>query len=428
MPNTHFLSKCIAPRLLLVAAVLGLLLTATQPARAQTLTTLYSFTGGAAGEYPNAGLAIDTQGNLYGTTFYGGWISKRRPVAYGTVFELAPTGAETVLHSFTRYPDGRYPYAGLIMDAQGNLYGTTSQGGTGTCYGPRRGCGTLFKVAPAGDETVLYSFGGSPDGQYPYYGGLTMDAQGNLYGATVLGGKGTCFGPGRKRVHNCGTVFELTAAGSEKVLHTFAGSPDGWSPWGGVIMDANGNLYGTTSDGGAYGGAYGYGTVFKLTSTGTETVLHSFCSQSGCPDGANPSGGLLMDLEGNLYGTTLSGGAYGAGTVFELTPDGTETVLYDFTGGADGIGAGGLIMGLQGNLYGTTVGGGAYGKGTVFEVTPAGIETVLYSFCSKSGCPDGAAPSGGLIMDSEGNLYGTTADGGIRNCSGGCGTVFKLTP
>jgi len=436
MSNTHFLlSNRIAPRLLLLAAVLGLLVTTIQPAQAQTLTTLYSFAGGAAGGLPNGGLAIDGQGNLYGTTFYGGWISKRRPVAYGTVFKLAPTGAETVLHSFTRYPDGGSPYAGLIIDAQGNLYGTTSQGGTGTCNGPRRGCGTVLELAPSGAETVLYNFQGWPDAQNPSYGGLIMDAQRNLYGATVNGGyyKRTCHYGGRHGPHTCGTVFEVTPTGSEKVLYMFAGPPDGLSPWGGVIRDAQGNLYGTTELGGAYGGAYGYaygcGTVFKLTPTGVETVLHSFCSSSA--DGAFPRGDLVLDAQGNLYGTTGRGGSQGRGTVFQLTPDGTETVLYNFTGGADGDGPSGLIMDLQGNLYGTTPNGGAYSYGTVFELTPAGIETVLYSFCSKSGCPDGANPSSGLVMDSEGNLYGTTASGGIvgGNCgSSGCGTVFKLTP
>jgi len=421
MTSVHFLLKCRCPALLLLAAVLGLLVATTQPACGQTLTTLYSFTGGTAGVYPNGGLVIDAQGNLYGTTLYGGWVTKWRPGGYGTVFELAPTGAETVLHSFHHYPGGKYPHAGLVMDAQGNLYGTTYQGGTGsTCSGWRRGCGTVFEVAPGGAEKVLYSFQGWPDGQHPE-ASLIMDGQGNLYGTTFHGGyrKRSCRGSGRRASFTCGTVFEVTAAGPEKVLYMFAGPPnDGVWPTGGLVMDAQGNLYGTTQS----GGAYGYGTVFKLSPAGTETVLYNF---TGGTDGAGP-GSLVVDAQGNLYGTTSGGGVYRSGTVFEITSNGIEKVLYNFTGGADGNGPDNLIVNLQGGFYGITGGGGAYGYGTVFELTSNATETVLYSF---TGGADGRGPRG-LIMDAQGNLYGATYMGGVSNskCPSGCGTVFKLIP
>ena len=403
--------------LFLLAAVLGLFVTIAQPARAQILTTLYSFAGGAAGQYPTGNLAIDGQGNLYGTTFYGGWISKWRPFGYGMVFKLAPNGDETVLHNFLHYPDGRYPYAGLITDAEGNLYGTTYYGGTGWCHGPRLGCGTVFEVTASGTEKLLYSFQNFPDGKNPM-ANLIMDGQGNLYGTTVHGGiytRNCRSGSRRSSSFTCGTVFEVTPTGSEKVLYRFAGPPDGFSPSESLTMDAQGNLYGTTFE----GGTNDVGTVFKLTPAGAETVLHSFCSESGCADGARP-GSLVLDAQGNLYGGTSVGGTYGNGTVFELTPDGTLTVLYNFTGGVGGSGPGSLIIDLQGGFYGITGGGGAYGYGTVFELTPAGIETVLYNF---TGGADGGGPRG-LIMDAQGNLYGTTGAGGAY----GYGTVFKLIP
>jgi uncharacterized repeat protein (TIGR03803 family) len=287
-------------------------------------------------------------------------------------------------------------------------------------------------------EKVLHSFNGT-DGWSPE-AGLIFDAAGNLYGTTEYGGTG-----GNCGAYGCGTVFELTPNGSggwtETVLYSFCpqtGCTDGANPAAGLIFDAAGNLYGTTE----YAGAYNSGTVFELTPNGsggwTETVLYSFCSQANCTDGYGPLAGLIFDASGNLYGTTRDGGAYGYGTVFELTPTGgggwTETVLHSFNqNGTDGAYPyAGLTFDTAGNLYGTTAYGGPYDyfgghPGTVFELTPTAgggwTETVLYSFCSQANCADGLNPYAGLIFDSAGNLYGTTPVGGQ-----GHGTVFELTP
>ncbi len=277
---------------------------------------------------------------------------------------------------------------------------------------------------------VLYSFQGQPDGAEPY-GGLTLDAGGTLYGTTEWGGSGSCSGgydPG------CGTIFAVNSKGQETVLHSFAGSPtDGESPDAPPARDSSGNLYGVTN----FGGAYDRGTVFKLDTNGAETVLYSFCpGGSPCTDGAVPNSPLVLDANGSLYGTTFLGGAsYYDGAVFKLAPDGTETVLYSFSGGGEGEGSsfGGVIFDAAGSLYGTTVYGGKYDLGTVFELTPHSdgtwTPTVLHSF---KGTPDGAFPSGRLALDAKGDLYGTTQGGGekgSRSCQrDGCGTVFRVTP
>jgi uncharacterized repeat protein (TIGR03803 family) len=344
---------------------------------------------------------------------------------------------EKLLHSFND-TDGALPRAGLIFDAAGNLYGTTSEGGAYSW-------GTVFELTPAGGgnwtETVLHSFC-SPtdctDGAYPY-AGLIFDAAGNLYGTTVGGGTYAYCSDG----YGCGTVFELTptAGGgwTEQVLYNFGNGTDGVNPYDGLIFDAAGKLYGTTPN----GGTYGYGTVFELTPTEsggwTETVLHSFCSQTDCTDGEAPQADLIFDTLGNLYGSTTNGGTYGGGTVFELTPTGgggwTEKVLHSFcsqTDCTDGEAPqAGLIFDTLGNLYGSTTAGGTYtsncnyGCGTVFELTPTGggawTEQVLHSFGNGT---DGYYPFAGLIFDAAGNLYGTTWAGGTY----GWGTVFELTP
>jgi uncharacterized repeat protein (TIGR03803 family) len=388
---------------------------ATTGASAQTLTTLYSFAGPPDGAYPGAGLTADASGNLYGTTGFGGDALCFAPYGCGTVFKLTPSGTETVLYSFTGAPDGEEPDAGLTADASGNLYGSTYSGGSPSpCYnyGSSRspGCGTVFEVTPSGTETVLHSFTGDygSDGQYPY-APLIVDASGNFYGTTYSGGAGY------------GTVFKVTPSRTETILHSFTGA-DGAYPFYGLTADGSGNLYGTTPFGGTnwYGG-----TVFKLTPSGTETVLHSF---TGAPDGEEPSNSLIVHASGNLYGTTRYGGAGscviqfgGCGTVFNLSPSGTETVLYSFTDPPDGVSPYGLIADAAGNLYGTTAGGGAnVYYGTVFKLTPSGTETVLYSFTGGS---DGSGPLGTLIADASGNLYGTTISGGAN----GYGTVFKLS-
>jgi len=320
---------------------------------------------------------------------------------------------EKVLYSFgSQSLDGQDPVAGLVFGKKGNLYGTTEGGGF-------YDAGTVFEIATtgkeAGTEKVLYNFGSHlGEGSYPH-AGLIFDKEGNLYGTTWQGG-----------AYGVGTVFEITSAGTEEVLYSFGSqSGDGAYPLAGLVFDKKGHLYGTTEN----GGAYGYGTVYKLTPAQTETVLYSFGSQSD--DGSYPNAGLVFDKKGNLYGTTWQGGAYGQGTVFEITSAGTEEVLHSF-GGQSGDGAdpswAGLVFDKKGNLYGVTGDGGAYDEGTVFEVTPAGIETVLYSFGSQAG--DGAGPAAGLIIDKEGNLYGTTSSNSGSGCyydGFPCGTVFKVT-
>jgi uncharacterized repeat protein (TIGR03803 family) len=418
--------------------------------------TLYKFcpqpgcTGGTNPDF--GGLLMDSAGNLYGTAVLGGTHS------FGTVFKLASNGTgwtETVLYNFCSQgggycTDGAWPNGGLIMDAVGNLYGTTVSGGnqySGCSTG--NGCGTVFELSPAGSgwtEKVLYSFcaqgGNCTDGDNPG-AGLIMDGAGNLYGTTFNGGNG----------FYAGTVFKLAPTGTgwtQSVLYGFCSQggsycTDGAIPAAGLIMDGAGNLYGTTARGGVGGGLGG--TVFKLAPTITgwaETVLYSFCSQADCADGADPyAAGLVMDGAGNLYGTTPDGGKYNGGAVFQLSPNGsswTQSVLYSFCSpggsrcmdGADPVA--GLIMDAAKNLYGTTFMGGAHNGGTVFKLVPTSSgasETVLYSFCSQTSCADGAAPAASLIMDGAGNLYGTTLYGGnyycLTNNANPCGTVFRLT-
>ena len=371
-------------------------------AQGQTFTTLFSFNN-SNGANPQGSLIMDAQGNLYGTTSSGGTYS------FGTVFKLDPSGNEAVLHSFAGdLSDGGTPVANLILDASGNLYGTTYQGATPS------GGGTVFKLDPAGNETILHGFSMGSDGGNPECG-LVMDAQGNLYGTTFGGGD-----------YGFGTVFKVDPSSNETVLHSFTGGSDGWMPYAGLIMDAEGTLYGTTFSSNAPD--QGNGVVFKMDLAGSETVLYTF---TGGRDGQWPQATLIMDAARNLYGTTLFGGnldcnsGQGCGTVFKVDPSGNETVLHTFMGGTDGSGpAASLIMDQQGNLYGTTVYGGNYGWGTVFKVSASGNEIVLYSF---TGGNDGMQPIGGLVMDAANNLYGTTNGGGdSNNCYGGCGTVFKL--
>ena len=319
------------------------------------------------------------------------------------VSPVANAQSEKVLHSFG--PQGVGPQSGVIVDSQGNLYGTASEGGS--C----QYCGTVYEITAAGKEITLHNFGGPNDGSGPI-GGLIRDPQGNLYGTTFDGGPN----------NGQGIVFEITSSGVEKILFVFDGTDGAW-PMASLIRDAQGNLYGTASQ----GGAQSVGTVFKIDSSGVESTLYNFQTISG--DGQVPEGQLVMDASGNLYGTTHDGGSYQKGTVFEITPDRTETVLYSFTGGADGKAPGGnssLLLDPKGNLYGVAAGGGVVnsncpgGCGTVFEVTPGSGITVLYEFTGK---PDGQNPVGGFIRDSKGNLYGATSAGGSQDN----GTLYELS-
>jgi len=377
------------PRLC-AAALCAALLSLPTPARAGLLT-LASFNG-PNGRSPTAPVVMDDSGNLYGTTSGGGSAGE------GTVFKLSPNGTLTTLVNFDgdSFPDGASPYSGLIRDRSGNLYGATWGGG----YPFQAGYGTIFKISPNGTLTYLFNnFNGFTNGAHPsHYGtGLVMDGGGNFYGTTEQGG-----------ASGTGTVFELSPNGTLTTLASLGGNS-----FGGLLRDSSGNLYGTTHG----GGSAGDGTVFKLSPDGTLTTLNNFPNSS---DGAFPEAGLIMDGAGNLYGTTNGGGAFGLGTVFKLSPNGTFTTLHSFNG-ADGENPiGGLLMDGSGNLYGTTTQGFFGSWGTVFELSPGGTLTTLHSF---NGGGDGALPDAGLIADGQGNLYGTTSSGG----PGGYGTVFELT-
>jgi len=284
-----------------------------------------------------------------------------------------------------------------------------------TLYGGAGGAGTVFKVTPSGKETILHGFTYLTGDGVEPSAGLILDQEGNLYGTTFQGG-----------ANNLGAVFELTSDGTETVLYSFGSqSGDGTYPAASLTMDKRGNLYGTTQHGGGTTNCYqGCGTVFKLTRSGQETVLHSFGVQPG--DGIQPLAGLVLDDRGNLYGTTFLGGAVGIGTVFKLTPEGAERVLHSFSTDQDGdLPTGNLMRDTVGNLYGTTTSGGTDGNtaGTVFKVTPDGTETVFYSF-SYSQSSEGTMPSGGVITDRNGNLFGTTQLGGAENQ----GAVYRLSP
>lgn len=311
----------------------------------RTEKVLHSFTGGTDGIGRWASLVMGKKSTLYGTTQVGG-------LGYGTVFAVTSSGKESIILNFDGL-HGAYLYAGLIRDSAGNLYGTTPGGGLSSS-------GTVFELTASGTEQVLYNFTGGADGDCPL-SMLVRDAAGNLYGTTEWGG-----------AYGYGTVFKLTASGTEQVLYSFAGGSDGAYPYAGVVRDSKGNLYGTTTQ----GGAYNYGTVFQVSAAGAEKILHSLGASA---DGISPEAGLIRDSMGNLYGTTYQGGAYNYGTVFKVTKKGVEQVLYSFTGGADGrYPFSNLIRDAAGNLYGTTGYGGiqncAYGDGggcgTVFMVTP----------------------------------------------------------
>jgi uncharacterized repeat protein (TIGR03803 family) len=391
------LAAAITRGALTVAVASALLLIAARPADAQTESVLHSFAAnGTDGYTAYAGLAIDIAGNLYGTTYVGG------ASGAGTVFQVTPTGTETVLQSFGG-AEGANPYfSGVVRDKAGNLYGVTSQGGA-------NGFGTVFKLSPTGTETVLHSFAADGKDGYRPYATLALDKKGNLYGTTISGG-----------ASSAGTVFKVTPSGTETVLYSFKGGTDGCNPYNsGVVLGKKGVLYGTTSG----CGANAVGTVFKLTSTGAETVLHSFVNNG--TDGFNPYAGLVLDkTTGNLYGTTYYGGASDAGTVFMVTPIGTETVVHSFaTDGKDGYHPyAGLVLDKPGNLYGTTSAGGVNSLGTAFKITPSGTETVLHSFANDG--TDGFYPYASLVLGKKGILYGTTYVGG----GSGYGTVFKIVP
>lgn len=412
---------------------IGLTLAVLMPldiSRAGSFTVLHTFVGSPNdGAAPDGSLTEDSAGNLYGTTI-GGGTECQSSGGCGTVFKLTADGTETVLYSFcaqANCEDGVGPEGNLVEDSAGNLYGTTPGGGA-------NGLGTVFKVEPDGTESVVYSFcsqNNCTDGASPV-SGLIMDESGNLYGTTENGGTGVC-------ADGCGTVFKIAPDGAETVLHAFAGYPgDGSWPLAGLYPDGAGNLYGTTSRGGNttncdYYGTYGCGTVFEVAAGGTESMVYSFCAEENCPDGEYPWSGVIEDSSGTLYGTTVQGGTgsdceqgTGCGTVFKIASDNTESVIYSFcstSNCSDGyIPDAGVTADKKGNLYGTTLYGGSnqHSAGTIFRIMRKGTEKALTSFGRPAG---GSYPQASLLSDSTGYFYGTTGGGGNKSCD--CGVIFK---
>ncbi len=388
---------------LALIAVLSFLASASQPAHSQTYSVIYNFTGkGSDGATPYGGPILDRVGNLYGTTYLGGSFGA------GSVYRLSPSGSfwtYTSLYSFKAGSDGSGPaFGSLAMAPNGALFGTTEGGGF---------FGTAFEVcACPGRETVIHSFGTGTDGAQPI-GGVVLDSAGNVYGTTSLGG-----------ADGNGTVFEAQRSGktwTESVLYSFTGGSDGINPPAGVSLDTHGNLFGTTS----FGGAYGVGVVYELSpsSSGwTETILYNF---QGLNDGQNPVGGVVVDRAGNLYGTTFDGGVNGGGTVYELSPSSggwTFTVLYSFTGGYGG--PYNKLTLAKGDIYGFTNAEGANGLGSVFKLAPSNGAWKLTDLHDFAGGSDGASPYGSVAVDSAGNVFGTAAVGGSQNQ----GLVFEITP
>lgn len=382
-----------------------------QSASSQMLTTLYNFQGPPSdGSWPCAGVVLDATGNLYGTTQFGGQDDD------GTTFKLDTNGMETLLHSFTAGTDGENPCDPLAIGPRNELFGTA-------LYGGYNGNGTVF-VIQNDKFKAAYDFPGGSDGSFP--DGLQY-SNGALYGTTAQGGNAQCAG-------GCGTIFKLDRFGHQTVLYSFHGS-DGRGPGAGVIRDEKGNLYGTTNFGGQNNlcPPYGCGTVFKLDPLNKLTVLHSFTG--GANDGWFVVTGVVQDSKGNLFGTTSGGGTWNMGTIYEITNGGEEKVLYNFSGPPDGATPNQLFLAPNDMLYGTTYSGGdatqcvglGGGCGTIFMADKLGHERVLYRF---SGITDGAQPTGPVVFDSEGNMYGTTQSGVEGACPFephyGCGTVWKL--
>lgn len=375
---------------LMLACALGLAASTSMPLHAQTLTVLYNFGGAADGGDPYASLIRDSAGNLYSTGGYGGTFFA------GVVYKVDQKGNETVLYNFTGGADGAYPESPLVLDRAGNLYGTTTQGGSANA-------GVVFKVDPGGNETVLHNFTGGADGIIPA-GGLTLDRAGNLYGTTGQGG-----------TYNDGVVYKIDKTGTETILHTFTGAADDgkYPTYTTVRIGPDGNLYGVTQE----GGSADQGILYRLGKGGL-TILHSF--MGGTTDGCNAVGVPSVDKNGNIYGVTSSCGTGQYGTVWKVSKTGAETVLHNFAGGAsDGqYPLSGVVLDSNGNLYGSTETGGMSDLGTAYRLTQQGGFTLLRSFSG----PDGKYVYSSFLL-SNGALYGTALNGGTI----GYGTVWKIT-
>ena len=413
------LSRNVVPRFSTALALVVVVSLASSAIRAQTMAVLHTF-GGPDGSDPAAGLVMDRGGNLYGTTYMGGTND------YGTVFKLSPERGSwilTTLHRFQGGNDGANPVGRVVFGPDGALYGTTDQGGIANN-------GTVFRLTPPATscsstgcpwtETVLYAFTGGSDGAFPQAVDLAFDAAGNIYGTTYLGGR-SCLIYGQ-----CGVVFKLAKSGqhwTETTLYEFSGQPDAGPPIGGVAFDSAGNLYGTT----VYGGVYDGGALFELSPAGsgwTETVLHSFGNE---PDGFGPLAGVIIDQQGNIFGTTNQGGASYCGTAFELSPSAggwTYVQLTSFTGQHQGPAAV-PTLDVSGNLFGGTETGGANQAGNVYELVPDGYgnwtNLDLFDFGYGQLYPYGRVVIGAVVVDSSGNVYGTAASGGAHDL----GTIWE---
>jgi len=402
-------------------------------AQGQTYSVLYGFSNarGNVGYGPIAGVTVDRAGNLYGTTFRGGFGTGCYQDGCGVVYRLAHRGGGwiyTPLYQFRGVSDGSGPFARPVIGPDGSLYGTTFLGGIG-CSG---GCGVVFNLSPPArpsptpltswTETVLHLFAGVNDGSNPGSGDLIFDASGNIYGTTSEGGGGFCPGLG------CGTVFELARSGqrwTESILHAFNQSNDGNEPLGGVVFDASGDLFGMTSG----GGVHNRGTVYKLSPSGSGWAESLIVSFDGATNGSSPYATPIFDAAGNIYGTTCCSGPGGAGTAFQLVSGSwTLNTIHVFSGQMEQGPQSGLIMDAAGNLYGTTNQAGAFGYGAVFKLSFSGggwTYESLHDFCVGGlPCSDGANPSGMLAFDGSGNIYGTATTGGPF----GGGVIFKIEP
>jgi uncharacterized repeat protein (TIGR03803 family) len=416
------------------AAIATLWVVAATSAQAQTFTVIHSFAG-SDGANPMAGMTMDAAGNLYGTTAYGGSYACTSG-GCGTVFKLTHSQSGwvlSVLYQFRGQEDGDGPLARVVFGPDGALYGTTAYGNYNTVFKLQPPASICRSISCPWMKTILYTFDfeDQTTGFGPM-GDLSFDGSGNIYGTNQYGGNTQyCNGPG------CGLVYELTPSGgawTENVLYAFQGLTDGAAPESGVILDDAGNLYGTAFETGTL--RNNAGTVFELSpsSSGwTENTVYQF---QGSSDGGYPAGGLIFDAAGNLYGSTTSGGSGDGGTVFELLPYGggwNFNLLYSLTDHSDDTGPHGkLVRDSQGNLYGTTLAGGAHNWGSVFKLTPSDggwTYTDLYDFTNHS---DGAYPIDGLVIDASGNIYGTTeaADNSGQGCGVGlgCGVIFEITP
>ena len=392
-----------------------------QSVLAQTFTVIHTFTGRFDGANPEAGLTIDAAGNLYGTTQEGG-------MGYGTVFKLARKNSRwiiTPLYQFAGGYDGAEPAARVTIGPDGALYGSTNFGGYGGGCG---GCGTVFSLRPPPvpcptalcpwTKTTIYRFLGNPDGERPQ-GDLTFDQAGNLYGTTFEGG-----------ADGYGTVYKLTQTNgnwSEDILLSFLGDGNGAYPLAGVILDNAGNIYGTSLTTTGNGGQ-----IFELTPSGPGWTKHDLYNFQGGSDGSAPEGGLVFDQAGNLYGAATNGGSGGGGTAFELVHANGEwsfSLLYSFAGPSYGGATATLLMDSSGNLFGTAQIDGAYGYGSVFKLTRTDNGYTYTSLHDFTGESDGGTPRSTLVFDGAGNVYGTASTGGSGvDCVGGCGVVFQITP